>query len=93
MRVQTYALWVHRPALAKDVNSADDIAGFIDDLISCVAYYPSFTVQITPDGHGHLLAGAQQIDQVDEQSDGMVALRTGGAKMWITHAAYHRLVA
>jgi hypothetical protein len=97
MRVQTYALWVHPPVLPRDAEPdgqpLDDLTGFIDDLIARVTYYPSFTIQITPDAHGHLLAGAQQVVQVDEQRDGMVVLRTPGSTMWITHAAYQRLVA
>ena len=97
MRVQTYALWNHQAHLSPEaepgVRPRDVVAGFIDDLIARVAYYPSFTVQITPDAQGRLVAGAQPIVQVDEQRDGMVALRTRKGAMWITCAAYDRLIA
>ena len=96
MLVQTYALWNHAPqastteALDKPNN---DIARFIDNLISRVTYYPSFTVRIASDSQGRLVAGTQPIVQVDEQHDGMVALRTRDRSIWITDAAYHRLIA
>ena len=97
MRVQTYAIWEHQPAPSPAAGTAgqpvDDLTGFIDDLIARVAYYPSFTVQISPDAHGLLVAGAQRVVQADEQPDGMVVLRTPSGNVWITHAAYHRLVA
>jgi hypothetical protein len=97
MRVQTYAIWVHHPAPSRDAGIAghpgDDITGFIDDLIARVAYYPSFTIQITPDADGLLVEGAQRVVQADEQPDGMVVLRTRNGNVWITHAAYHQLVA
>jgi len=96
MLVQTYALWKHTPhprAAESADQPSDDIASFIDNLIARVTYYPSFTVQITPDAQGRLVAGTQPIVQVDEQHDGMVVLRTRERTLWITHAAYHRLVA
>lgn len=97
MRVQTYAIWEHQLAPRQDAEIArqpvDDITGFIDDLIARVAYYPSFTLQITPDAHGLLVAGAQRVIQADEQPDGMVAIRTPDRNVWITQAAYHQLCA
>jgi hypothetical protein len=97
MLVQTYALWKHRPQRPRGTEPVgqpnDAIAGFIDDLIARVMYYPSFTVQIAPDAQGRLVAGAQPVVQVDEQRDGMVVLRTQDSALWITHAAYHQLVA
>jgi len=97
MRVQTYAIWLHQPAPPRDAGAAgqpkDDLTGFINDLIARVAYYPSFTVQMSLDAQGLLVAGAQQVVQADEQPDGMVVLRTRGGTVWVTHATYHRLVA
>jgi hypothetical protein len=97
MRVQTYALWVHQPALPWNTRTAgqplDDLSGFIDDLIARVAYYPSLMVQMSLDAQGFLLAGAQRVLQADEQLDGMVVLRTVGGNVWVTQAAYDRLVA
>ena len=97
MRVQTYALWVHPPVAPRNAAPAgqplNDLTGFIDDLIARVTYYPSFTIQITPDADGHLVAGAQQVVQVDQQRDGMVVLRTPASTIWITQAVYQRLVA
>ena len=71
----------------------DDITSFIDDLIARITYYPSLKVQIASDAQGRLLAGTQPVVQIDEQGDGMVVLRTPEGTIWITHAAYDRLVA
>jgi hypothetical protein len=97
MLVQTYAIWVHQPPPPRDAGTAgqsvDDLTGFINDLIARVAYYPSFTVQMSLDAQGLLVAGVQQVVQADEQPDGMVVLRTRGGNVWVTRATYHRLVA
>jgi hypothetical protein len=96
MRVQTYASWVHQHAARQHVGaapqSADDLGGVIDSLIAQMAYYPSFVIQITPDAQGLLLQGAQRVIQAEEQRDGMVVLRTGGSRVWITQADYQRLL-
>jgi len=97
MRVQTYAIWFHRHEAPRDdhalVRPLDDLTGFIDGLIAQMTYYPSFMVQITPDCDGLWVEKTQRVVQMDEQQDGMVALRTDGRKLWITHADYHRLLA
>jgi hypothetical protein len=97
MRVQTYTPWVHRHATPRDDQAAaqppDDLAGFIDGLIAQVTYCPSFMTQITPDTSGLLVAGTQRVIEMDEQQDGMVALRTEGRNVWVTSADYHRLLA
>lgn len=97
MRVQTYAIWVHRHESPRDDHASaqplDDLTGFIDGLIAQLAYYPSFMVQITPDYGGLWVEETQRVVQMDEQQDGMVALRTDGRNIWITQADYHRLLA
>jgi hypothetical protein len=97
MRVQTYAIWVHRQASPRDgepsAQPIDDLTDFIDGLIAQVPYYPSFVTQITPDSQGLLVAGKQRVVQMDEQQDGMVVLRTEGRNVWVTHADYERLLA
>ena len=42
---------------------------------------------------GLLVAGKQRVIYMDEQQDGMVALRTEGRNVWVTHADYERLLA
>src|SRR4051812_35917254 len=97
MRVQTYTNWVHRhePPRAAEITQSpiDALTGIINDLIAQVTYYPSYVVQISPDAQGLLIAGAQRVLQTEEQPDGMVVLRTHARNIWITHAAYHRLLA
>ena len=97
MRVQTYAIWVHRHEALRGEHAStppiDDLTGFINGLIAQMTYYPSFTIQITPDSGGLWVDETQRVLQMDEQQDGMVALRTESHKLWITRADYHRLVA
>ena len=97
MRVQTYAIWVHRRTVPQNTrttaHAADQVTGFIDGLIAQMTYYPSFVVQITPDADGLVVGSKQRVIAMDEQHDGMVALRTEGRDLWITHADYQRLLA
>jgi len=97
MRIQTYALWVHRHESPRDGETSaqpqDELNDFIDGLIAQMTYCPSFITQITPDSQGLLVAGKQRVVQMDEQQDGMVALRTEGRDVWVTHADYQRLLA
>jgi hypothetical protein len=97
MRVQTYALWVHRQASPRDGDTPtqprDELANFIDGLIAQVTYYPSFITQIIRDAQGLQLAGKQRVVEMNDQSDGMVALRTEARAVWVTRADYLRLLA
>ncbi|HJZ47937.1 MAG TPA: hypothetical protein VKE41_12255 [Roseiflexaceae bacterium] len=97
MRVQTYTIWVHRHEPPRDnwasAQPQDDLTDFIDGMIAQMTYCPSFVTNISPDSNGLLVAGTQQVIQIDEQQDGMVALRTKGRNLWVTHAAYRRLLA
>jgi hypothetical protein len=97
MRVQTYAIWVHRHEAQRDDHASaqplDDLIGFINGLIAQMTYYPSFMMQITPNSGGLWVEQTQRVLHMDEQQDGMVALRTDGRKLWITRADYHRLLA
>jgi hypothetical protein len=97
MRVQTYAIWDHRQAPPRDGDRStqprDELADFIDGLIAQVTYYPSYITQIIRDAQGLLLAGRQRVVQTEEQGDGMVALRTEGRNVWVTHADFERLQA
>ena len=97
MRVQTYAIWIHQHDSPRGDHASaqppDDLTGFIDGLIAQMAYYPSFTVQITPDSRGLWVEETQRVVQMNEQQDGMVALRTDGRDIWISHADYQRLLA
>ena len=95
MRIQTYAIWEHHHISPHDdrasAQPADDLADFIDGLIAQVTYYPSYVAQISPDSEGLVIAGTQRVVQMEEQPDGMVALRTEGRNLWVTHADYQRL--
>jgi hypothetical protein len=95
MRVQTYAIWDHHhesPAQGQaSARPLDDLSEFIDGLIAQVTYYPSYIAQISPDTQGLVIAGTQRVVQTEEQPDGMVALRTEGRNLWVTHADYQRL--
>jgi hypothetical protein len=97
MRVQTYALWVHSQASPHDGDGStqprDELADFIDGLIAQVTYCPSFMIQIIRDAQGQLVAGKQRVVEMDEQGDGMVALRTESRNVWVTHADFERLQA